>query len=62
MWCQAGSIFTGQCPWAVSGKVWQMLRAAVAVGAVYTIVEIYIRFQKKIPNKVGIGIIVLSSP
>ena len=36
MWCQAGSIFTGQCPWAVSGKVWQMLRAAVAVGAVYT--------------------------
>ena len=19
MWCQAGSIFTGQCPWAVSG-------------------------------------------
>ena len=38
MWCQAGSIFTGQCPWAVSGKVWQMLRAAVAVGAVYTAV------------------------
>ena len=31
------AFFAGQCPWAVSGRVWQILRAAVAVGAVYTI-------------------------
>ena len=28
--------FAGQCPWAVSGKRGQNVRAAVAVGAVYT--------------------------
>ena len=31
--------FAGQCPWAVSGRVWQLFRAAVAVGAVYTDAE-----------------------
>ena len=29
--------FAGQCPWAVSGKRGQNVRAAVAVGAVYTV-------------------------
>ena len=33
--------FAGQCPWAVSGRVWQILRAAVAVGAVYTLFSLH---------------------
>ena len=30
------AFFTGHCPWAVSGRVWQKVRAAVAVWAGYT--------------------------
>ena len=29
--------FAGQCPWAVSGKVWQKIRAVVALRAADTL-------------------------